>query len=189
MRKIISFMHISLDGFVTGPSDEMNWIIMDEEIFQDAIELASTTDAALYGRVTYQMMESYWPTVLANPSSTKPELDHAHWVENINKIVFSQTLERAEWNNTRLIKKNIVEEIVKLKQQPGENMMIFGSPRLTHSFMHWDLIDEYRININPVVLSKGVPLFENINDKVNLKLLETKTFHSGVVGLRYEKKK
>ncbi len=124
-------MHTSLDGFVTGPGEEMNWIIMDEEIFQDAIELAATTDVALYGRITYQMMESYWPTVLTNPSSTRLELDHALWLENINKIVFSKTLERAEWNNTRLIKKNITEEMTKLKRQPGENMMIFGSPCLT----------------------------------------------------------
>ena len=182
-------MHTSLDGFVAGPGEEMNWIIMDEEIFQDALELAATTDAALYGRITYQMMESYWPTVLKNPSSTKLELCHALWVENINKIVFSKTLEKAEWNNTRLIKKNIPEEMTKLKYQPGENMLIFGSPHLTHSFMRWGLIDEYRININPVILSSGIPLFKNISDKVNLKLLKTKTFHSGVVGLHYEAKK
>src|SRR5689334_18927596 len=100
MRKVISFMHVSLDGFVCGPREEMDWIIMDEEIFQDAMDLAAAADMALYGRMTYQMMESYWPTVLANPSSTGLELHHAEWVENINKIVFSKTLERVEWNNT-----------------------------------------------------------------------------------------
>src|SRR5215472_12736973 len=119
MRKIISFMHVSLDGFVCGPNEEMNWIIMDEEIFQDAIDAASLADAALYGRVTYEMMKSYWPSVLANSSSTKLELHHAGWVENINKIVFSRTMSEPGWNNTRLIKKNIAEEVSELKRQPG----------------------------------------------------------------------
>jgi len=188
MRKVISFMHVSLDGFVCGPREEMDWIIMDEEIFQDAMDLAAAADMALYGRTTYQMMESYWPTVLANPSSTGLELHHAEWVENINKIVFSKTLERVEWNNTRLITKNIAEEIIKLKHQPGSNMMIFGSPTLTHNFMEWGLIDEYRFNINPVILGRGTPLFENISHRIHLQLLSEKKFKSGVIGLHYKAK-
>jgi len=186
MRKVISFMHASLDGFVAGLNGEMDWIIHDEEIFEDAIDLAGTTDAAIYGRTTYQMMESYWPTVLTLPSSTKNELHHAQWVEDIHKIVFSKTLEKAGWNNTTLIKENIIDEMRKLKRQPGKNMMIFGSPGLTHSFMQMDLIDQYRININPVVLGNGIPLFKNMNGKIRLKLLKTKMFNAGVVGLHYE---
>jgi dihydrofolate reductase len=181
-------MHVSLDGFVSGPSGEMNWITMDEEIFQDAIDLASATDTALYGRITYQMMESYWPTVLTNPSSSRQELYHAKWVENIDKIVFSKTLDTATWNNTRLIKQNIPEEIERLKEQPGRDMLIFGSPRLTHSFMKWDLIDEYKFNVNPVILGKGIPLFENIYHRINLQLMFEKRFNSGVIGLHYKKK-
>jgi dihydrofolate reductase len=188
MRKVISFMHVSLDGFVSGPNEEMNWVIMDEEIFQDAIDLASATDTALYGRITYQMMEGYWPTVLTNPASTKLELRHAEWVENINKIVFSETLEKVQWNNTRLIKKNIAEEMIQLKQGAGRNMMIFGSPKLTHSFMRWNLIDEYKFNINPVILGNGIPLFENITHKIHLQLLSEKKFKSGVIGLHYKTK-
>jgi dihydrofolate reductase len=187
-RRIISFMHASLDGFVAGLNGEMNWITMDDEIFEDAIALAAATDIALYGRNTYEMMESYWPSVLKSPEATKNELRHANWVENVNKIVFSTSLEKAEWNNTKLIKKNIVQEMVKLKQQPGSNMMIFGSPRLTHSFMQMGLIDEYRINVNPVVLGKGIPLFKDANDRINLRLLKAKTFESGVIGLHYETK-
>lgn len=179
-------MHVSLDGFVSGPAEEMNWIIMDEEIFRDAIELASEAEIALYGRVTYQMMEGYWPTVLTNPSSTPLELRHAAWMENIHKIVFSKTLEKAGWTNTRLIKKNIVEEMMQLKQQADSNMMIFGSPGLTHSFMKWGLIDEYKFNINPVILGSGIPLFENIDDRINLQLLSEKKFKSGVIGLHYK---
>jgi dihydrofolate reductase len=186
MRKVISFMHVSLDGFVAGAGGEMDWIIMDDEIFKDAMELAATTDAALYGRKTYQMMEAYWPTVLTNPTSTALELHHAEWVENIEKIVFSRTLENVTWNNTRLIRGRIAENISALKQRPGEYMTIFGSPALTHSFMEMNLIDEYRINVNPVVLGNGVPLFKNIPHPLALNLLKTKRFSSGVVGFYYE---
>jgi dihydrofolate reductase len=185
MRNLVAFMHVSLDGFVTNTRGEMNWITIDDEVFKDAILLADNADTALFGRVTYQMMESYWPTVLSNDSSTELELKHAEWMENISKIVFSETLEKVEWNHTRLINENIPAEILKLKQCPGKNIMIFGSPRLTHSFMQWDLIDEYRININPVILGGGIPLF-NIHSRVDLKLIATKMFRSGVVGLHYK---
>ncbi|MCL5995890.1 MAG: dihydrofolate reductase family protein, partial [Chloroflexi bacterium] len=140
-----------------------------------------------YGRVTYQMMESYWPTVLTNPSSTKHEIEHARWIENVPKIVFSKTLEKVEWNNTRLIKENIAEEISKLKQQPGKDLVIFGSPGLAHSFMRLGLIDEYRLTVNPIILGSGKPLFRNVEDKMKLKLLKAQTFNSGVVGLHYER--
>jgi dihydrofolate reductase len=185
-RKVMAFMHVSLDGFVAGLNGEMDWITMDDEIFEDAINLASETDTALYGRTTYQMMEGYWPSVLKSPEATKNELHHATWVENVNKIVFSTSLDKAEWNNTKLVKRNVKDEVAKLKQQPGKNMMIFGSPRLTHSFMQMGLIDEYRINVNPVVLGNGVPLFKNMEDRINLKLLSARTFESGVIGLHYE---
>jgi dihydrofolate reductase len=182
-------MHMSLDGFVAGPGGAMDWVTMDEEIFKDEIDLAATTDTALYGRTTYQMMEGYWPTVLTNPNSTTLELHHAKWVENTQKIVFSATLEKVNWNNTRLIKENIAEKISKLKQKQGKNMMIFGSPKLTHSFIQMNLIDEYRINVSPVILGKGVPLFKNIHHAIDLRLLRTKKFNSGVVGFYYEQKK
>jgi len=179
-------MHVSLDGFVSGPCEEMNWVNLDEDIFRDAIDLAASTDTALYGRITYQMMESYWPTVLSNPTSTALELRHAAWMENINKIVFSKTLERVTWNRTLLIKRDIAEKMTELKQGRGGDMMIFGSPKLTHSFMKWNLIDEYKFNINPVILGNGTPLFENIVHRVDLQLLSEKKFASGVVGLHYK---
>src|SRR5689334_12905130 len=185
MRNLVAFMHVSLDGFVANPRGEMNWITIDDEVFRDAIALADNADTALFGRVTYQMMESYWPTVLANDSSTELELRHAKWMENIPKIVVSSTMDKVEWNNTRLIKENITQEIVNLKQRPGQSILTFGSPRLTHSLMQWDLIDEYRININPVILGEGMQMF-NIHSRINLKLVTTKTFRSGVVGLHYK---
>ncbi len=184
MRNLVAFMHVSLDGFVASSRGEMDWITIDDEIFKDSIMLADNADTALFGRVTYQMMESYWPTVLANDSSNELELQHAKWMEDINKIVFSKRLEKVEWNNTKLIKENIPLEILKLKQVPGKNMMIFGSPKLTHSFMEWNLVDEYHININPVILGSGIPLF-NLHNRIGLKLVTLKKFRSGVVGLHY----
>ena len=186
MRKVISFMHVSLDGFTTGPNGELEWAIVDEELNPYVDNLFKSVDVALYGRATYQLMQSYWPTVLTDSEAAPRESAHARWVEDVSKIVFSTTLERAEWNNTRLIKNHIAEEIEALKREPGLDLMIFGSPRLTHTFMHLGLIDEYRLFLNPIVLGGGTPLFRGFSDWTKLKLLETKTFQAGVVGLHYE---
>lgn len=107
----------------------------------------------------------------------------ADWVENIQKIVFSTTLEKVEWKNTRLIKSNIEEEILKLKNQSGKNMMIFGSPRLTHSLLQLGLIDEFVLNINPIILGNGIQLYKDIKNRIDLKLISSTTFKCGVVGL------
>ncbi len=186
MRNVVLFMHISLDGFAAGPNGELDWISYDEELEKYAEEIVSTVGAALYGRVTYQMMESYWPTVLTNPSATQHELDHARWVENIPKIVFSRSLETVTWNNTRLIKTNIAEEIAELKQQPGKDLVIFGSPGLSQTLMQLGLIDAYRLTVNPVILGSGISVFNSFKDHVKLKLLESRTLSSGVLGLHYE---
>lgn len=185
MRKVVLFMHLSLDGFAAGPNGELDWILYDEELEKYAEEVVSTVGAALYGRVTYHMME-YWRTVLSNPSATKHEIDHAHWIENIPKFVFSKSLDQVDWNNTRLIKDNIAEEIQKLKQQPGKDLVIFGSPGLAQTFMQLDLIDAYQLTVNPVILGSGIPLFNNHKDKTKLKLVESRTLGSGVLGLHYE---
>jgi dihydrofolate reductase len=186
MRNVVLFMHLSLDGFAAGPNGELEWISYDQELEKYGEEIVSTVGSPLYGRVTYQLMESYWPTVLTNPSANEHEQAHARWLENVEKVVFSKTLAKVEWNNTRLIKDNIAEEVSKLKQQPGKDLVIFGSPSLAQTFMQLDLIDDYRLTVNPVVLGSGILLFKDIKDKINLKLLETKTFNSGVIGLHYE---
>ncbi|MEO6890050.1 MAG: dihydrofolate reductase family protein [Ktedonobacteraceae bacterium] len=186
MRKVISFLHVSLDGFTTGPNGELEWAIVDEELNPYVDALFRNVDTALYGRVTYLVMQSYWPTMLTDPEASPRERAHAHWVENVSKIVFSRTLSRAEWKNSRMVKDQIAEEIAALKQQPGGDLMIFGSPTLTHSFTHLDLIDEYRLFLNPIVLGGGIPLFQDIKEWMKLKLLEAKTFQAGVVGLHYQ---
>ena len=183
MRKIISLMHISLDGFAAGPNGEMDWIVYDGEIFKNAIALTDHTDTAIYGRTTYQMMVGYWPTVPANPDSSPDDLHHAAWVENVHKVVISRSLDKVEWNNTELIGENFAEEIAKLKALPGQNLMIFGSPRVVHLLGQLGLIDEYRLNVSPVVLGKGIPMFEGYAAK--LTLLNAHTFESGVVALHY----
>ena len=184
-RKVISLMHVSLDGSAAGPNGELDWAHVDEETYAYVSALLTTVDTALYGRITYHMMESYWPTVPTDPTSTDLERHHAHWVENVHKIVFSRTLESVTWNNTRLVKENIAEAVAKLKQEPGGDMMIFGSPSIVHTLARHGVIDEYRITVNPVVLGGGIPLFKDVTDRIALELMGTKEFRSGVVGLHY----
>jgi dihydrofolate reductase len=189
MRRIISLVHLSLDGFAAGPNDELDWIAYDAELEQDAHAMHDLTDTVIWGRRTYEGMASYWLTVPDNPASTPAEREHARWLDNATKIVVSRTLDRIEWNdaqNTVLIKDNIAEEISRIKQQPGKDIWFLGSTMLAQTFMQLDLIDEYRININPTVLGRGKPLFAGVTRDFPLKLLETRTFKSGVVGLRYE---
>jgi dihydrofolate reductase len=190
MRKLKLFMHVSLDGFVQGPNDwEIDWIKYDGELEKFAKESLSTVDTVLWGRVTYQGMENYWPTVTSNPSSTQHEIDHANWLDNTLKIVFSKSLEKVEWKNTRLVKENIADEITHLKQQPGKDMIIIGSPRFAHNLMELGLIDEFLITLQPVIIGSGLPLFKDIKDRVNLKLIEQKTLSLGVVCLHYQTEK
>ncbi|HEX2619313.1 MAG TPA: dihydrofolate reductase family protein [Phototrophicaceae bacterium] len=188
MRKIISLIHLSLDGMAAGPNGELDWISYDSELEQDAHSLHDLTDAVIWGRGTYEIMAGYWLTVPGNPESTPAELEHARFLDNSTKIVVSRTLDHFDWNNTStvLIKDNLAEQINQIKQQPGKDIWFLGSPTLAQTFMELDLIDEYRININPTVLGQGKPLFAGVNRNFPLKLLESKTFKSGVVALRYE---
>ncbi|MDQ6866235.1 MAG: dihydrofolate reductase family protein [Thermoproteota archaeon] len=186
MRKVILSNLITLDGFFAGPNGELDWFILDEEGKKDANDLLSKVDALLFGRVTYQLMADSWPAAATNPSTPKSDLEIADKMNNLPKIVFSKTLQEVKWNNSRLVKENIAEEISKMKQQPGKDMVIFGSGSIVSTFMQLGLIDEYRILVNPVVLGNGKPLFKGIIDKQKLKLLKTRVFGSGVVILYYQ---
>jgi dihydrofolate reductase len=183
MRKVVSLMHASLDGFVATPAGELDWISYDNELQQHVDGLMSTVDTALYGRVTYQMMESYWPTVAGNPESSQHDINHANWVEQVHKVVISRSLDAVTWSNTNLVKDNIKEAITNLKQQSGEDIMIFGSPSITRLFTELDLIDVFYINVNPVILGSGNSMFSDTRTK--LKLQSAKTLQSGVLGLQY----
>ena len=180
MRKIIAGMNMTLDGYCDHTAG-----IADDELHQHYNDLLSDADTILFGRVTYQLMESYWPSVVENPTGNKPTDDFAILIDNISKIVFSRTLKSVDWNNTELKKDVVAEEILELKQQEGKNILI-GSRSLIIALTQLDLIDEYQLCVQPIVLGSGLPLFDNIKDRVDLKLLKTKTFRSGVVALYYE---
>lgn len=182
MRKIIVSNLVSLDGFMAGPKGEIDWFLWNEETAQYAKELAKSIDTILFGRVTYELMANFWPT----PAADSEDQVITKYMNESAKIVFSKTLEKADWKNTRVIKDINPEEILKLKQQSGKDMVIYGSGGLVSSLTQMGLIDDYLIFINPVVLGQGIPLFRNLNDRYKLKLINTKSFNNGVVLLHYE---
>ena len=174
---------MTLDGFCDHTA-----MIADEELHRHYNELLRNGDTLLYGRTTYQMMESYWPSLVKNPSGNKPMDEFAVLIDNISKIVFSRTLKNVEWKNTTLKKEINKGEISVLKQEEGKYILA-GSPSLIVELAQLELIDEYQLCVHPVVLGSGLPLFKNISNKMNLKLLKTKTFGSGAVVLYYEPSK
>src|SRR6266568_4292555 len=186
MRKIIVTMWVTLDGFIAGSNGEMDWIIVDQTMGQYEDDLVSSADTLILGRVTYQSFAGSWPYVPENPSASEGEKIYARKLNSMRKIVFSKSLEKAEWNNSQLMKEVLPEEIEKMKQEPGKDMVIYGSASIVQAFTNLGLINEYQLLVHPVVLGSGKPLFKNIKDRVNLKLVETKTFNSGVVGLYYQ---
>ena len=181
MRKLIAAMNMTLDGFCDHTA-----MIADEEIHQHYNELLSNADTLIYGRITYQLMESYWPSVVKNPTGNKPMDEFAVLIDNISKIVFSRTLKNVDWKNTQLKKEVIKEEVLELKQRMAGKNILVGSPSLIVALTQLDLIDEYQLGVQPTVLGSGLPLFKNIRDRIDLKLLKTKTFGCGAVMLYYE---
>src|SRR3982750_1782426 len=132
MRKIISFMHISLDGFVAGPKGEMDWIKVDEEIFDHVGKRIGEGDTALYGRVTYQMMESYWPTAADSPRASRHDVEHSAWYKKVHKVVLSKSMQGSALTNTEIIGANLSDRILEIKQRSGGDILLFGSPTATH---------------------------------------------------------
>lgn len=181
-------MHISLDGFVAGTNGEMDWITVNEDIFTYVGKRISQGNTALYGRVTYQMMESYWPTAADKPNATRHDIEHAKWYSQVHKVVLSKTLAEEEQMNTTIISNNLAERILAIKQQEngGSNeILLFGSPRATHALQQLNLIDGYWLFVNPVILGEGIPLFSHVNGRVKLNLVHTHQFPCGVTELSY----
>jgi dihydrofolate reductase len=190
MRKVILFMHVSLDGFIAGPNGELDWTVTDDEMNDDLLpDLPRTVDTALLGRVAYQDLANYWPSAATNPSSSKGEIAFAHWIDKAPKIVFSKTLEKVEWQNSRIVKGNIAEEIATLKQQEGQDLVLFGGVGIAQTFMQHGFIDEYRLVVHPVLLGSGKSLFQDIKNRIHLKLVNTKAFRSGAILLHYQSDK
>ena len=178
-------MHISLDGFVAGPNGEMDWIKIDDEIFDYVEKRIGESETALYGRVTYQMMESYWPNAADKPDASRHDINHSKWYKTAHKIVLSKTIEDTGLANTTIISDNIFDVLSKIKQQAGKEILLFGSPAATHSLIQLGLIDGYWLFVNPIILGRGIPLFIDITSQVKLKLLTTRQFTSGVTELNY----
>lgn len=191
MRKIVSFMHVSLDGFVASTDEGMaslGWISLSDDLFAYVDQRIQQTDTALYGRVTYQMMESYWPTATEQPNASTHDQAHSRWYKAARKIVLSKTLLEKNNPDTKIISSHLSDEISKLKQSAGSDIPVFGSPGATHALMAENLIDEYWLFINPILLGQGIPLFKNIKDRTALTLVKSKLFDSGVLFLHYEVK-
>jgi dihydrofolate reductase len=187
MRNLIFFMHTSLDGFVAGLNGELDWAKLDDDMFDFVATMTDNADTALYGRVTYQLMESYWPKAGEQPNATKHAIEHSRWYNKVSKVVLSKTINETGLINTKVINDQLKDNINKIKKQEGKNILIFGSPTASHSLLSLGLIDEFWLFVNPILLGQGKPLFKDINENIKLKLAETKTFACGVIALHYYK--
>jgi dihydrofolate reductase len=184
MRKLILMMSVSVDGFIEGPDRELDWHMVDDELHRHFNEQLAAMGAFLSGRVTYELMAGFWPTADADPSSTGPMVEFAGIWRDKPKLVFSRTLERADWNAV-VVREVVASEILDLKAQPGGDLALGGAD-LAAAFMRADLIDEYRLYVHPVVIGGGKPLFP-ADVRIDLRLAETRTFGNGVVLLRYRR--
>lgn len=184
MRKVIYSLMVSLDGFVETPDHKLDWVLIDEELHTFANEQERELGAFLYGRRMYELMSSYWPTADADPSALAFEIEYARIWKDMPKFVFSRTLEKVEWNS-RLVRGDLHQEVLKLKAQPGRDMGV-GGAGLAAAFMQLGLIDEYHLIIQPSILGSGTPFFPGSDRAINLRLVGTRTFRSGVVFLRYQ---
>jgi dihydrofolate reductase len=184
MRKVILFNMTTLDCFFADANGAIDWHVVDEEFHEFAIQQLDSADTILFGRATYQLMASYWPTEAA----VKRDPLIAAKMNQMPKIVFSGTLARAKWANSRMVKEKAAEEVARLKQQPGENILILGSANLAATLTQNGLIDEYRLMVCPIVLGSGRPLFQGVEGRLPMKLLNARAFRSGNVLLAYQPK-
>jgi len=175
MRKLIAAINMTLDGFCNHEA-----MTADDEVHEHYNDLLRQADTLIYGRKTYQLMESYWPLIVKEPTGNKPTDEFAVLIDDLAKIVYSHTLEGVVWNNSTLKREVIPEEILELKRQEGKNILV-GSPSMIAAFTKLGLIDEYQLCIQPILLGSGLTLFKNIGNRVNLSLLKTKTFQCGAV--------
>ncbi len=180
MGKLIAAINMTLDGFCDHAA-----MIADGELHRHYTHLLRNAGTLLYGRTTYQLMESFWPSVVKKPTGDKPTDEFAVVMDNIPKIVFSRTLKKVDWKNTKLKKEVVKEEVLELKEQGVKDILV-GSPSLISAFTQLGLIDEYQLCVHPVILGKGLPLFKDVRERIYLKPLKTETFGSGAVVLYYE---
>jgi len=185
MRNIVSLAHISLDGFMAGPGGDMSFVVFDDELADHTYPLIGSVDLAVYGRVTYEMMEGYWPTAGDAPDASAHTKSHARWYNGVKKIVASRTLAASKNPNLRVVGDDIVGALRAEKQKAGGDIMIFGSPTLTRALAAADVVDEWRLSLQPVIVGGGLPLFGGKEARSKLELRSSKTFRSGVVATHH----
>jgi dihydrofolate reductase len=189
MRNIICLAHVSLDGFLAGPDGDMGFIAFNDELADHTYPLIHTVDTAVYGRVTYQMMEGYWPTAGDAPGADTHTKSHARWYNDVSKIVASTTLGPSKNEKVRVIADHIVDELAAEKRKPGGDIMIFGSATLTRTLAAANLVDEWRLTLQPVILGGGLSLFPQLEKRTQLELRSSRTFRTGVVAAHYVTKR
>lgn len=186
MRKIKLQMQLTLDGFVCGPHGEMDWMVWDwDNILKNYVTaLTNSVDTFLLGRATGEGMAVYWPTVASNPESKEEDKWMADKLNNLPKVVFSKTVTHINWTNVR-VANDIIEEVKELKKEPGKDIMIYGGAGIVSSFIRENLIDEYHLFINPVVIGKGKTIFSDVKQNMNLKLVNTTISTIGIAIFQY----
>jgi dihydrofolate reductase len=189
MRNIISLAHISLDGFMADPSGGMSFMVFNKELADHTYPLMDNVDLAVYGRVTYEMMEGYWPTAGDAPNADTHAKNHSRWYNGVKKIVASRTLAAPKAPSVRVIGDDIIGALAAEKQKAGGDIMIFGSPSLTRALATADLVDEWRLTLQPVILGGGLSLFAQRERRTRLELRSSKTFGSGVIAVHYVTKR
>lgn len=186
MRKLILSMQVSLDGFIEGSDGDMSWMAKDdEEQWTDLFEMLQSVDLFLLGRVMWPEYRNYWKKALTSSTASGNEVAYAKLAEKTRHIVFSQTLNDAQWENTTIIKEPVVEEVTKIKNSPGKDIQVVGGAKLAATIIEAGLVDEYRLIINPVIIGKGKSFFRDQHSKQSLQLISTKKLLSGVIIARY----
>jgi len=180
MKKVIFQMSASVDGYVEGPNREIDWHVVDDEFNAFAVETLSSTDVLIMGRKTYELMAGYWPSAAGNDPAVKEKMN------STPKLVFSRTLKRVDWQNSRLAEGTVADEVSRLKEVSGDGVLWVGGSDLAASFLEQNLIDELHIILTPLLLGAGKTMFEGIMKRYPLRLLSTRTFKSGAVVLVYE---
>ncbi len=185
MRKLILKVHTSLDGYVAGKHGELDGFDAGEENLQFVCKICETADAAMFGRISYEMINGYWPTAKDLPDASKGTVEYSNWYNSAQKIVVSTTMKDEGLEDTIVISKNVADEVRKIKEQPGKDIVLFGAPTLTQYLTDHGLIDEYWVFLNPAIFGQGVPLFRPSTASLKLRLAETKHFENGELALRY----
>lgn len=186
MKKLIISNHVTLDGFVAGPNGEMDMFKLPDGLFDFVGKLTESADSAMYGRKTFEMMDNYWPTAGDKPNAGKHEIEHSAWYNKVDKYVLSNSMKGKDRDKVYFLQGDLAKQVNSIKQQGGGNILLFGSPAAVHSLMADDLVDEFYLFINPVLLGQGIPMFKDIKSQKDLKLKSVIDFDP-VVCLRYER--